>query len=234
VLTEFKSPPRLWALRLFCRVKYFQRFYAVRVGGFAGWRDWLASDAPFPLVLFGNHETWWDGLLDFSLGERYGLDTRMMMEEKNLRRYCFFQGCGCFGVDLESRRGRGESLLHAVRLLREGAPRRCVILYPHGRLVHDWEQPKPRFEGGLERVLARAPEATALPVWRRFIFGKHELPEVEIQLGEPLVPRAARTSADLEAALEATAARLADRLRSADETGVEYLARRRLFLLGET
>lgn len=207
----------------------------MRVSGFDGWQDWLESNEPYPLVLFGNHETWWDGLLDFSLGEHFQMDSRLMMEEKNLRLYRFFQGCGCFGVDLESQRGRGESLLHAVRLLSEDdASRRCLILYPHGRLVPDWETPRPAFAGGLERVLARAPGATAVPVWRKLTFGKHELPEVDIHLGPPILADVPRDTAALSSALDSTRHMLHERLNRGTLGDVLYLSRRRSLLLGET
>ncbi|MBK1859551.1 1-acyl-sn-glycerol-3-phosphate acyltransferase [Cerasicoccus arenae] len=222
-MTESKSAWRSALLAAYLRWKYRQRFYSVRVGGFAGWQDWLASEAPYPLVFFGNHQSWWDGLLDFSLTRHFGMDNRLMMEAKNLAQFSFFQKCGVFGVDLDSARGRGAGLLHAVRLLQEPSTRRCLILYPQGRLVPDWEDVP--LQEGLEIILRKAPGVTALPVWRRLHLGKHELPEAEIEIGEPLSPGGGRTTAQLANALNATKMALETRLSVKNDKQIIYISK---------
>ncbi len=187
---------------------------------------------PFPLVFFGNHQTWWDGLLDFSLTRSFGIDQRVMMEAKNLQRFPYFQKCGVFGVDLESARGRGQGLLHAVRLLSEESERRCLIIYPQGRLTADWDEAP--LQGGLEAILKRAPQATAIPVWRHFHHGKHELPEVEMQLGDPILPGQALSTADLGDALESVRLSLFLRLKKSEDKELFYISRRIKSLRGET
>lgn len=232
MMPESKSPWRQALLAAYLRRKYRQRFYAVRVGGFEGWEDWLASTAPYPLVLFGNHQTWWDGLLDFSLTREFGMDQRLMMEARNLAQFPFFQKCGVFGVDLESARDRGEGLLHAVRILNEGGSRRCLIIYPQGRLVPDWESVP--LQPGLEAIFKRAPQATGLPVWRKIHHGKHELPEVEIQLGEPILPGTSPSLKDLDESLQKTREALILRLNEVNVIAEYTLSRCSKSLRGET
>lgn len=221
MMPESKSAWRMALLDAYLRWKYRQRFYQVRVGGFEGWQDWLRSTSPYPLVWFGNHQTWWDGLLDFSLTRHFGMDNRLMMEARNLRQFAFFQKCGVFGVELDSPRGRADGLLHAVRLLNDGAPRRCLILYPHGRLTHPWEDPP--FQPGLEAVLKRSSRATALPVWREMHFGAHELPTVDIQLGQPLPPEVMRDTPALHQALQDARNALITRLEDHNSEHIFYI-----------
>lgn len=232
MMPESKSAWRQALLDAYLRWKYRQRFYQVRVGGFPGWQEWLRSEAPYPLIWFGNHETWWDGLLDFSLTRRFGMDNRLMMEAKNLRQFPFFQKCGVFGVELDSPRGRADGLLHAVHLLKESSQRRCLILYPHGRLTQPWEDPP--FQPGLTAMLKRAPNATALPVWREMRFGAHELPTVEIQLGQVILPQTTLDDDALRLRLDQTRNALISRLKADDCKEVFYIYQRRKPLRGET
>ncbi len=170
--------------------------------------------------------------MDFSLTRRFQMDQRLMMDAQNLAKFSFFQRCGVFGVTLDSQRDRAEGLLHAVSLLREPSERRCLIIYPQGRLSADWEEAP--FEGGLEAILKRAPEATALPVWRHFHHGKHELPEVGIQLGAPIPGSEQPTTQVLENALNVTKMALFERLKSDAGGDALYLSKRVKALRGET
>lgn len=222
-MQESKSAWRMSLLAAYLRWKYRQRFAHVRVGGFPGWQNWLASEAPYPLVLYGNHQTWWDGLLDFTLTRHFGMDSRLMMEAANLRKFAYFQQCGVFGVELDSARGRAAGLLHAVRLLQEKSSRRCLIIYPHGRLTKDWENAP--FQSGLETILARAPQATALPVWRMIHFGDQEKPFVEIEIGEPISAEKSPSSDILCEKLAETRNRLIARLNDDNIEEIVYISK---------
>jgi len=232
MLIESKSAWRQALLAGYLAWKYRQRFAQVRVNGFEVWQEWLTSEAPYPLIWFGNHQTWWDGLLDFSVTRHFGMDNRLMMEAKNLRQFSYFQKCGVFGVDLNSRRDRAEGLKHAVKLLTEPSKRRCLILYPHGRLTQPWESPS--FQPGLAGLLGRAPGATALPIWRQMRFGAHELPSVDIEIGPPIPASDQPSQAALEQSLSQAQQSLQSRIDSGNHEGGWLLSRRLKSLRGET
>jgi len=151
--------------------------------------------ATFPLILYGNHSYWWDGLMETLIFERLALDYFIMMEEKNLRKFRYFQKTGVFGVDLESKRGRTEALLYAARLLRSGGLRRTLILYPHGRLVEDFAE-WPEFQGGVAGLLRLVEGVKARPLAKKIHSGRYPKPEVVLRIG----PETA--AEDLESALK--------------------------------
>lgn len=184
----------------YLRLQFLRHFQRVEVHGFDGYENSLSEPDGPPLIFYGNHQSWWDGFFMFSLGRRLGLEFRVIMEEKNLRRFSFFRLTGAFGVDLSSIRGRAESLLHAVRLLRgKGKRRRCLTIYPHGTLISPWMDPWPPFQPGLEALLRLCPSARAVPIIHEIVPGPERLPVVWIEIGKPLEP--GFSSNELEAAL---------------------------------
>jgi len=145
----------------------------------------FGAEEDFPLILFGNHSSWWDGLMETLLFERLQLDYYVMMEARNLRKFSYFQKTGVFGVDLESREGRSQGLLYAARLLREKSPRRTLLLYPHGRLVTEVEE-WPPFASGLHGLLRLIENARARPYAKRLLLGKYPRPEAFLRIGPPV------------------------------------------------
>lgn len=184
-------------LRAVVRYLLVRRFAAVRLSGYEGFREELKASAAGATIFFGNHQSWWDGFFDVVLARDHGMSPWLMMEEANLRRYFWFQHTGVFGVETQSARGRAASLLHAVRLLEE-KPGRCLIIYPHGRLVPDYEA-WPFFQPGVEKLLDRVEGLRAFPVYRRITFGRHARPEAWLEIAPPL--KAGATLAEAEAAL---------------------------------
>lgn len=190
-----------WGSWLFTRYlnRLFRRsFHVIR---FSGEYSLLESEEAFPLILYSNHQTWWDGLLEWPVITHFRLNHLLMMEEKNLRRFPFFRRVGVFGVDLDSRSGRSAGLLYAIRGLRDGTPRRTLILYPQGQLLpaHEgWRS----FQPGLEKILQAVPRARAIPVAKHLRMGRFPKPEVILHFGPPQPGGA--TAASLEEALLAT------------------------------
>lgn len=155
----------------------------------------------FPIILFANHETWWDGFFDVALFTRYGLDYAIMMDAANLDRHWFFKYTGCFGVDRASSKGRAAGLLAATRWLRvEGAKRRTLVLYPHGRLTEPFE-PWPPFEPGLQALARTVPKARFVPVAKRIVHREKQKPEAFLKVGHSIPAEAAREDGFLEEAL---------------------------------
>ncbi|MFW5883777.1 MAG: 1-acyl-sn-glycerol-3-phosphate acyltransferase, partial [Verrucomicrobiota bacterium] len=142
------------------RWRLWRHFHALRFHNEAA-----LQDATYPLVLYGNHPSWWDTFLKLPLLQRFGMEYWVMMEARTLGQLPWFRRCGVFGVDLESKADRARGLRYAAGLLNDAqaaARRRVLILYPHGRLIPQGEA-WPPFERGLEGLLRLCPTATALP-----------------------------------------------------------------------
>lgn len=168
-----------------------RRFFSVRL--YVDLEAFQEADT-FPLILYGNHSYWWDGLMETLIFERLGLDYYIMMEERNLRKFRYFQKTGVFGVDLESKRGRTEALLYAARLLRSDSLRRTLIIYPHGRLVEDFSE-WPGFQGGVSGLLRLVEGVQARPIAKKIHSGRYPKPEAALRIGPPT------DAEDLESAL---------------------------------
>ncbi len=207
MLTDRTSALATRTLQGYLWWKFHRHFHSVRVSGEHGQLEVQGHDSNRPLILYGNHCSWWDAFFVFMLGRRFGLDMRVMMEERNLRRYPFFRYTGAFGVDLSNERSRARSLLHAVRFLRQDTQHpRALLIYPHGRLVSPLEKQWPPFQPGLEALLRLCPQARAVPVAHEIVPGRHDRQEVFIEVGRPLSAAARPCVEALEKALHQTRA----------------------------
>jgi len=179
ILKAEKDRLRTWLLFRYSRWLMRKRFFSVRL-----YVDLVAfhEAETFPLILYGNHSYWWDGLMETLIFDRLGLDYYIMMEEKNLRKFRYFQKTGVFGVDLDSKRGRTEALLYAARLLQSGGLRRTLVLYPHGRLVEDFSD-WPEFQGGVSGLLRLVEGVKARPLAKKIHSGRYPKPEAALRIG---------------------------------------------------
>lgn len=171
--------------------------------------------ANYPLILYSNHESWWDGLLEIALFTRFRLDYRVMMDAENLNTYWFFKYTGVFGVDRTTRSGRAAGLLAATRLLRDGgARRRTLVIYPHGRLTEPFE-PWPPFEPGLTAFALTVPGVVYLPLAKAVVWREKPKAEAFMQTGDPISAEDVVADGEiLEAGLRNGHGRLAEALRT--------------------
>ena len=208
-----KDRIRTWLLFRYCRFAMRRRFFSVRL--YVDLDDFQETGT-FPLILYGNHSYWWDGLMETLIFDRLNLDYYIMMEEKNLLKFRYFQKTGVFGVDLDSQKGRSQALLYAARLLRSDSFRRTLLMYPHGRLVNDFE-PWPEFQGGLSGLLKINEGAHARPMAKKIHSGKYPLPEAVIRIGPPIA------ADNLEEGLRSCHEKLLKDLNSGEETDRHWL-----------
>lgn len=208
-----KDRLRTWLLFRYARWLMRRRFFSVRL--YADFADFQEA-ATFPLILYGNHSYWWDGLMETLIFDRLRLDYFIMMEEKNLQKFRYFQKTGVFGVDLDSRSGRSQALLYAARLLRTRNLRRTLLLYPHGRLVEDFSE-WPPFQGGLEGLLRLVEGVKARPLAKKIHSGRYPLPEAALMIGAPTA------SADVEKSLVDCQRDLLTRILAGEESDSHWL-----------
>jgi 1-acyl-sn-glycerol-3-phosphate acyltransferase len=121
-----------------------------------------------PVLLIGNHFSWWDGFIAYRLND-ICLHKRfhIMMLEDQLAGRMFLNKAGAFSIKRGSRSVIG-SLNYASALLHEKD--NMVVVYPQGAIASVHHRPV-IFEKGTERIIARAPADlmilfyVALPDW---------------------------------------------------------------------
>ncbi len=139
-------------------------------------------DSALPLIFYANHSSWWDGLLAFHLShDIFRLDTILMMEEKQLKRYLFFRWIGAFSVDRENLREAAASLEYAVSEIRHR--RRVLWIYPQGILLPNDIRPL-AFYNGTAYIARNLETVQLIPVVHRYEFLGEQRPEIFTSIGQ--------------------------------------------------
>lgn len=160
---------------------YLRRhFTAVRLRG----AHHLANIGSGPLVIYGNHASWWDPLVSIHAAATLLPHRRHFapMEAQALARYRIFRRLGVFPIDLETARGAANFIRTGEAILRAGG---VLWVVPQGRFADVRERPLV-LRPGLAALLARVPETTVLPMAVEYPFWNQRLPEVLAEVGPPL------------------------------------------------
>lgn len=138
-----------------------------------------------PIILFANHASWWDPLTATLLAQVIlpGRDHYAPMDEVALAHYSVLRPMGFFPVDNGTNRG-------AAQLLRAGAQ---VLARPGSVL---WITPESQFQDvrrrpivfrpGLGALMSRSGRMTCVPIAIEYAFWNERLPEILVNVGEPL------------------------------------------------
>lgn len=183
-MSQVRSVPPIspLVLRFFRRVvrRYFRRHF----------RAVLAQNverlqtARGPLIVYGNHSSWWDPMLIVLLGD-------LLLPERNhyapidaraLEKYPILRKLGIFPVEMSSPRGAAQFLRTAETILRSGG---VLWLTPQGRFADPREFPL-AFRPGLAALALRLPEVPLFPLAVEYTFWDERLPETLLHVGEPL------------------------------------------------
>ena len=176
-------------LRFFRRIvrRYFRRhFHAVRLS--------LAADLTRltgPVILIGNHGSWWDPMVAFLLAESL-FPTRAHyapMDASALKRYRILQHLGIFPIDMNSPRGAAQFLRTGSSILASGG---VLWVTPQGRFADPRARPltfKPGLAALAVRVAAEHGACTILPLAIEYPFWDERLPECLLRIGHPLIVR---------------------------------------------
>jgi 1-acyl-sn-glycerol-3-phosphate acyltransferase len=104
------------------------------------------------ILLLPNHSSWWDGFIIYFLNNRYWKKTPfVMMEEKQLNRFSFFNRLGAFSVRPGDPEDVQKTLAYSAGLLEN--PGHLVFLFPQGSLL-PWNRRPLRFRTGYEHILS--------------------------------------------------------------------------------
>ena len=121
-----------------------------------------------PVLLIGNHFSWWDGFIAYRLNDLFlHKKFHIMMLEEQLENRLFLNKAGAFSIKRGSRTVV-ETLSYTSGLLHDAD--NMVVVYPQGVITSIHRRPI-RFERGTERVIAGASYKlmilfyVALPDW---------------------------------------------------------------------
>ncbi len=177
------TPPSK-ALLLFFRAYlpwYLRRnFHALRIANAERVRH-----ASSPLVLYLNHASWWDPLASLFLARRFFPAHRhhAPMDASALERYRLLAHVGMFPVEQGTRRGAAQFLRAASKVL--STPQSILWVTPQGAFTDVRTRPI-AFKPGLAGLLARNSHAVAIPLAIEYTYWDERLPEILINVGEPL------------------------------------------------
>jgi 1-acyl-sn-glycerol-3-phosphate acyltransferase len=183
-----------------------RRFRAIRVSGADPARLPLLFPADRPLIVYGNHPSWWDPavyllLADLRFRGRPGFGP---MDQVSLGRYGFFRRLGVFGIDKHGASG-ARRFLSVARAVLNG----CAG--PNGRAMlwvtaeGDFTDPRARplrLRPGIAHLAALVPNALMVPVALEYVFWNESRPELLIRFGQPIDCGVARRAADWGPRLE--------------------------------
>jgi 1-acyl-sn-glycerol-3-phosphate acyltransferase len=157
-----------------------RRFNSLQVSGL----NFLSErDKNFPLIIYVNHSSWWDGLVAFQISREIKLDSFLMMEEKQLRKLRLFRKLGAFSVIREKPREAVKSIHYAADILRK-KPNRTVWIFPQGEILPNDIRPL-GFYNGLTKIIEKVGTCYAVPVAIRFEFLGEFKPEIFVKIGKP-------------------------------------------------
>ena len=174
------APRRLAWFRLYARWYLRRHFHALRVAN----ADRIPGD-DHPLILFGNHASWWDPLAALLLAESLlpSRDHYAPMDATALAHYGVFRPLGFFPVENGTRRGAAQFLHFADQVL--ARPGSTLWITPESQFVDVRRRPV-EFRSGLGALIARAHRLTCVPVAIEYTFWNERLPEILVNIGEPL------------------------------------------------
>ena len=160
-----------------------QGFHRVRLLG----DSFPAIDPEAPLVIYGNHASWWDPMVALAVRPLFfpNREAYAPIDADMLERYGIFNSLGFFGVERDSLRGVAKFLDHAEAILRR--PNALLFLTPQGRFADVRERPL-SFQRGIAHLAERIPSALFLPLATEIAYWEESKPEILIHAGRPVSP----------------------------------------------
>ncbi len=170
----------LWFEKIFAvynRNLFSRRFNSLQISGLNFLNDKAENT---PLIIYANHSSWWDGLTAFQISRRAGLDSFIMMEEKQLKKLRFFRRLGAFSVVREKNREALKSMNYAVEILMKN-PKRTLWIFPQGEILPNEVRPL-RFYNGLPRIIKSFEKCSIACLAMRYEFLGEYKPDIFVKI----------------------------------------------------
>lgn len=107
------------------------------------------TDRQLPILMLGNHISWWDGFIAQYLNiEFFNRKLHIMMLEEQLEKRMFLNKTGAYSIK-KGDRSAVESLNYTAELLKD--PGNLLILFPQGK-IHSMHDTPVTFEKGWFRI----------------------------------------------------------------------------------
>jgi 1-acyl-sn-glycerol-3-phosphate acyltransferase len=139
-----------------------------------------------PLIIYANHSSWWDGLVAFQISHHTGLDSYIMMEEKQLKKLPLFRKLGAFSIIRENGREALKSINYATQLLRQDTAR-TLWIFPQGEIMPNDFRPF-RFYNGLARIILSLEKCSVCSLAIRYEFLSEYKPDIFVKIEKTEFP----------------------------------------------
>ena len=116
---------------IFSRIlkKRFNKFTRIGINNLNEWENKINKSTP--LILAGNHSSWYDAVLPVVISfSDYKFDAYAMMEDLQIIKYKFFSKIGCFSINLKNSKSAAISLRYTINLL-NNKKRVLSVSYTH-------------------------------------------------------------------------------------------------------
>lgn len=135
-----------------------------------------------PLIVYGNHSSWWDPMLIVLLGQLFLPERHHYapIDARALEKYPILQRLGIFPVEMASARGAAHFLRTAEAIMHNNG---VLWLTPQGRFADPREFPL-AFKAGLGALALRVPDVQLIPLAAEYTFWDERLPETFIHVGQ--------------------------------------------------
>ena len=196
-----------WAFGWYLSWYFYRRFNAVRVARAGLPLAWAGR----PVIVFGNHPSWWDPAFYIFLCVRLfpGRAGFGPMDASALEQYGVLRKMGVFGVDQSSPRGAAQFLTTSLRIL--STPGTSLWITGEGHFTDTRQRPI-RLRPGLAHLARRRPDAVFLPLALEYAFWNESKPEALALFGLPVAAPADSSVAGWTAQLEQALTRAMDDL----------------------
>lgn len=157
-----------------------KHFYKIQI---TGDENYAKLDKSLPTIIYANHSNWWDGFTAFYMAkEIWKIDSYLMMDIEQMRKYGFFKWLGAFSVERNSPRGAVEAIDYSVELLKNS--NRFLWIFPQGELLPNDIRPL-KFYNGITKISESLGKVNLLPFSMKYEFLGEQRAEVFLKIGEP-------------------------------------------------
>ena len=166
-----------------------------------------------PLIVYGNHSSWWDPMLIVLLGEVLlpGRRHYAPIDARALQQYPILRKLGIFPVETSSSRGAAQFIRTAEAVLHDGG---VLWLTPQGRFA-DPREAALAFKPGLGALAVRMPAVPLIPLAVEYTLCDERLPETRLHFAPPVAITSGASTEQATRELEAALATAMGALREA-------------------